>query len=350
MEQKYLDRYEPWKSENGYNVLEYANWNEVSKETKAKMGEGKSGENNSNSRLSEDDVKNIKSDLKYSDLTYKELSQKYSVTEPMIRFIHRGDNWSKVTFEGKSIVERVNYKNKMRSKLSKNDVKVIMRELIKGDKTQKEIADMFNINESNVCRINNREKHTDISIPEDPGDDKLSSIRYKLSWEEAKAIKQEIVKYDKAKDKEIAEKFGYNRDIVRNIRVENTWSDIDVEGELPESNGLSKEDVVEIKEKLRDNPNIDYGQIAEQYDKNSSTIGLIARGKSYSEIEVEGFEPISKRLTKSEIIEIKKQLRDNPNKTYKEIGNEYNTTKTTIGYIARGESHSDVEVEGFEPR
>lgn len=243
LEQKFMDYYESYEKEKGYNIDRKANWSELSEREKNQKTQSRLQTCKDKSDMDKEKIKEIKHDLKYSDETYLSLSKKYNKSIGFLRRLKRGETWANVEYEGEVVIERLNYERE-KDKLTKNEVKSIKRELVKGNKTQTEIAEIFNVDNSTISNINTRSIHKDVHIPEDKGGQKVSKNNFQL---------------------------------------------------------LDSE-VVEIKKQLRDNPKKADQRIADEYDKSRSTISSIASGKTRTDIKVEGFEP-TKRKTNGEPIE-----------------------------------------------
>lgn len=101
------------------------------------------------SKLDIIDVQEIKTEIfinKHQNFSVKQLSEKYKVTPMQIARIARGENWSYV-------MPDLRRDKQLIIKTSKPVEKKIVSALIKGEKYQKEIAQMYSVNESKVSRI-----------------------------------------------------------------------------------------------------------------------------------------------------------------------------------------------------
>lgn len=111
-------------------------------------------------KLTTEDVIEIKKML-MKDIPAKEIADMYGVSKITIKEIRWGKTWSSVYVEGwKPVV------NERSKKLSDDDVVEIKRLLNDGELTNREIAELFNINKSLVSFIKTGRRYSNISIPQ----------------------------------------------------------------------------------------------------------------------------------------------------------------------------------------
>ena len=147
------------------------------------------------------------------------------------------------------------------------------------------------------------------------------------------------------------------------INVENythgSKRDIALRGERSPNTDFITEDVIKIKEVLRDT-NLDYKEIAEMFDTNSNIIGRIYRGERWEWLEVDGFIPKMPRDNKFKKVKKMKNISNEDAKKIKElivegnlkqreIAEMFDVSRTVVTNIANGKRYSHIYVEGFNP-
>lgn len=116
------------------------------------------------------------------------------------------------------------------------------------------------------------------------------------------------------------------------------------------SSKLTEKDVIKIKKMIIEGFLLK--DIANIFNIDDKTVGLIARNKTWKDIVVEGWEEyLNNRkminpLKEEDVIKIKQLLIEGHRE--KEIASMFNVSRGTIGQIAQGRTWKDVQVEGFE--
>lgn len=115
--------------------------------------------------------------------------------------------------------------------------------------------------------------------------------------------------------------------------------------EGPQKPKLTKEDVIEIKKLLLNNE-AQY-VIAEKFGVTRQCISNIQRGKTWSHVVIEDFTPFSnsrparnRKITAEDVVEIKKLAEDGI--TRKELAERYGVSTRNISHIVNGKSWADV--------
>lgn len=133
MERYYINLYKSTKQEYGYNNLEGGDSPPIKK-----------GEKHSLAKFTELEIKLLKDDLKYSDLTRREIATKYG-------------------YKGTSTIDRINSGKlwhdseesyPLRYKFSKNMVDYIFNSLANTSKSQQAIANEMKVSRSTITMIN----------------------------------------------------------------------------------------------------------------------------------------------------------------------------------------------------
>lgn len=160
------------------------------------------------------------------------------------------------------------------------------------------------------------------------------------------------------KRSDIAKKVNVKHSVVSGIAKGN-YSDVLVEGFLPKIlskdeqrevvGKLTEADVIEIKKLLMKRALL-VKDIAIQFNVTENTITDINRGKTWSNVQVEGFQyfKMNHKLTEADVVEIKKMIMSNYDR--KAIAGKFGITRQHVTDIKTGRMWADVEVEGFIPQ
>lgn len=107
---------------------------------------------------------------------------------------------------------------------------------------------------------------------------------------------KELCRDTELTDIEIAKIVGTNNDTVSNIRTGKTWKNIDVEGFKPYKKQLSVDDVIQIKNLFK-NTSITDVEIARLFNVSRGTINHIRLGNTWINVQVPGFTPSKRRVS-----------------------------------------------------
>lgn len=142
------------KTDNTVSNLEWCTREENMKHARdTGLREMMYGQNNTNAKLKEADVIDIRSKYSLGNCTYKNLSDEYRVSTHAIRAIITGKKWKRVSDKDDYQFKKYGAKgeNCYFSKLTPE--KVLKIREMKDTHTQKEIANIFSVNRSNISSI-----------------------------------------------------------------------------------------------------------------------------------------------------------------------------------------------------
>lgn len=174
-----------------------------------------------NSKLTDDEISNIKYLIKEGNLNQKEIGELFNITEATIGRIKRGERWLDI---GEDIS---NIKNKKLSnnKLTKNDV-IEIKSLLKEDVlTQNEISRKFNVSRATIAKIKSGETWDDVG--ENVSNIKSPRRNLKLTDEKVKEIKI-LLKEGTLTQTKIAEMYDVSRKLINRIKLGIAWGHIEV--------------------------------------------------------------------------------------------------------------------------
>jgi uncharacterized linocin/CFP29 family protein len=108
------------------------------------------------------------------------------------------------------------------------------------------------------------------------------------------------------------------------------------------NNIISDETVISIANDIKSNSLVSNIELSEKYNIEKSVISEIRNGKVYSDITGIKKDQYRIYLSKNEIINIANDIKENPNISNIELSEKYNLSRTTISNIRNGKSHSDI--------
>lgn len=145
------------------NILHGKVWSQVIGDDEIKIHSSKQGENNSQSKLTENDVITIKKSL-IEGVSQYELAKRFNISRTVITNIQRGKHWNHVIVDGFTpFTKDLTGENNIKSKLNPDKVKQI-RDLYKtGKYSYSQLSKMFGVTRSPIQRIikGNSWKHVD---------------------------------------------------------------------------------------------------------------------------------------------------------------------------------------------
>jgi group I intron endonuclease len=167
------------------------------------------------SKLTEVEVKEIKSLLKEGTMTQKEIGTMYNVDDVTICHIYTGVAWKDVGED----MSKIHPGKRGNSKLTKEQVLQI-KTLLKEGKLQKEIAKQFNVRVGTISEIKSGKTWKDV------GEDLSYLKKEPLKESQVKEIK--ILLREGMKQKEIASKFNVDYSTINSIKIGRNWSHVEV--------------------------------------------------------------------------------------------------------------------------
>lgn len=196
---------------------------------------------------------------------------------------------------------------------------------------------------------------------------RMNRNRENRDWDCIKLKDKNVVKIkemlrDGYRIREIADIFNVSETLISHINVGKVWRHIEVNG-FKYSKGrksgyehanssLKEDDVYKIKKMIMENK-ITLTEIAKMYGVNKTTISRIAKGETYKNVVVKGFEPQKRnsngskngmaKLTEKQIVEIKKLIKEG--KTNVEIARIFNVKPNAISRIRTGKRWSHINIE-----
>ena len=201
--------------------------------------------NFNNSKLSGEQVRDIKLLQRDTKLTQKQISNLFGVSSCVVGLISRGKTFTHVKISDSDVLDKERYGNTNlvrkveNGKLSEEqvkDIKLLLRDYGNTYSTHT-IAQLFNIVQSTVGQIKDGKKHKKITISEEESFDfnkyDFSAIKKKkriLSIEEAREIKL-LLRDTNLMNKEIANIFGCAINRVAEINTGRVFADVKLEPE-----------------------------------------------------------------------------------------------------------------------
>lgn len=120
----------------------------------------KTREKNSRSTLTVEKVKNIKRLLLQENKTQQEIADEFGVTQAAVSAIKTGETWENVSVEDDEDLQHA----KVNSPLSVSDVREIKKMLDQGNKTQSEIARIFDVSQPTIWSIKEEKNWSSVSV------------------------------------------------------------------------------------------------------------------------------------------------------------------------------------------
>lgn len=210
-------------SEHGYNMTLGGNGSSGYKmseesiqktlDTKLRNGSTNSGSKHPNSKLTEEDVIEIKNLIK-SGFSITDIAKQFNVTKHAISDIKRGKSWSHTGED----ISYINY-----NILNEEIVLEIKRLILEGNMRQDEIAKKLNINPKNVSSIKNGNSWKSV------GSD-LSNLKTVRPKKLTESMVREIKKLinEGITQQEISEIFSISRGLVGHIKRGVVWGHVEV--------------------------------------------------------------------------------------------------------------------------
>lgn len=272
-EQFYLDKYKPFGSK-GYNLAPFACSNlgvKHSEKTKKAASLRWQGENSPNARLKNDDIIGIFNDFALLDLNYKELSEKYNISDRQISEIINRNQWSHILIED-YILERV--KIKLNRILSKEDANLIGQRLKNGDHPR-DISLELGVPIGNIHNINRGCCFSNVKESLSPGEKYIYDFKPKNTKDENvwSAIENEL-KLNKRRC-EIVRDLGVSKSLVsevkKSLNIQNPQRILSLEDALGVGNLLLK--------------NYEYKEIMKLCNISQTSISKINKGSLFPEVK-----------------------------------------------------------------
>lgn len=240
-----------------------------SEEQRRRNSENKRGSNHPNAKLTEEQVLEIKKLLE-NGRSLIDVATMFNVSYCCASSIKNSDSWTHVGDD----ISSIEYSKVTKSILTEDDVTEI-KLLLKKKVKQKEIAQEFNVDPTTISSIKKGKIWSGV------GDD-LSNINYfKLREEDVIQIKRLLKKG--VKQNVIANKFNIDMTTVSNIKTGRIWSNIGEDLSYLKQSKLKENEVLEIKALIKDDK-LKIKEIANKFSVDVSTIRKIKNGKSWVNI------------------------------------------------------------------
>lgn len=235
------------------------------------------GTKNHNSKLTEDDVLQIKKLIK-TGITISKIAIKFNVEPETVSGIKRGKSWVHI---GEDVS---NVECDGRAKLTENEVREIKSLIKEGKIFYKEISEMFGVDATTISDI--KKGKTWVDVGEDLSNIECSKIKNsKLTEDDVKEIKL-LLKEGNLKQKEIASKFNVKEAAISEIKQNKSWAHIGEDlSNVGRGKKLTEDNVRGIKMLLKEGK-LTQTKIAEMYDVAISNITFIKKGKIWGHIEI----------------------------------------------------------------
>lgn len=136
------------------NILRGKSWSHVPIDKEIKIhNKGKQGENNSQSKLSDNDVATIKKSL-IEGVSQYELAKRFNISRSVIGFIQNGKRWSHVKVDDFTPYTKDSKgENNIKSKLNADEVRQIRNLYKTGKYSYGKLSKMFGVTKSPIQRI-----------------------------------------------------------------------------------------------------------------------------------------------------------------------------------------------------
>ena len=229
-EQYYLDTYESFNKEKGYNISKNSSapmmGRTFSEETLVKLSEGvrnrdkscwSRGEDKFNSKFKNEDIVEIKRMITEGYKT-KDIAELFQVEANTITQIKTGERWTHLKTEYDDLIEQT-----PRQKLIEEDVIEIKKLLIESKLNIKEIAKLYNLNFSHISAIKTLRTWKDVGIEYNKQLEERLCVR-KLNKNMVIEIKKLLLQGKTCK--EIGEIFNVHRTSISYIKNNKTWKDV----------------------------------------------------------------------------------------------------------------------------
>lgn len=179
-----------------------------SKETKMKIGKSRKGSKHPLAKLNEESVLEIKELIK-NRMSLTEIAKIFNVNGTIVVKIKNGETWKHVGEDVSDIQCR---------KLTEEDVKEIKNLLKKGQLSQKKISEKYGVSKTHISQIKRGIMWDNVG--EDVSD--INCNAKVLNEEKVREIKI-LLKENKSSQKEIAEMYGVQQVTISKIKLGKTW-------------------------------------------------------------------------------------------------------------------------------
>lgn len=229
-EQFYLDKYKTFDKEYGYNISKSATapmmGRKFSKETLLKLSESVKnrdsscwvrGEDKYNTNFKEEDIIEIKRMIVEGN-KIKDIAKYFKVQPNTITQIKTGERWSHIKTEYDELIQQ-----NPRQKLTENEVIEIKKLLIENKLSIKEIANLYDLNFSNISAIKNLRTWKNVGIEYNK---QLETRSYVNKLNRNKVIQIKKLLFQGKTCKEIADIYEVDRATINYIKLNKTWKDV----------------------------------------------------------------------------------------------------------------------------
>lgn len=320
------------------------------------------GCNSPKAKINEEQLSQIIYELKNCPYkTLSEIGKEFNITPDIVCNINYGHNYFKndIKYPIRNHIRGWNINN---SKLELDDIFQIKDLLKNSFYTQKEIADMFNVEAYIIADINLGKSFKEQGEVYPIRDENLSKeicFSNFLNPEKINDIIQDL-KNEKITMKEIANKYDISMNMVRKINtgksfcnpkninypIRDNLTSYQIGGFSVRK--FSEEEYLKIVEDLNQDK-LSINQIAEKYNVSRDSISDINNGHTYYhdnfEYPIRKLKYISKRLLNEEqIIKIYEMLKDK-NYTIKEISDKFSVSDSVIHDINNGRTYRKDNIE-----
>lgn len=325
------------------------------------------GEDVKNSCLSNIDVFNIKEMIYISNLTINEVADKFNVPNYIVRNIVVGKSYKNVVtpYDNDLKIRFINNKRKPNRKLTYSEVYQIKNLLCKGELSQNQIADMYNVQRHMISAIKACKKYAYVEHPKDNYLINSKQVKKNMSAKEltinqVKEIKK-LLAENNITQVRIAEIYNVNRSAIQKIKNLTYWQYVSEDfnevisnlncrdGENNRISIIKNEDVILIKKDLAFTT-LTSKEIASKYNVSIGLIQDIKHFRAWKHIKTEYDEMIIKKYKEKDeeyinkIIKIKTEIA-NTDKTILSLSKEYKIGRGLVTKISQLESYSDIASE-----
>lgn len=315
----WIQKLNTFETDEGYNLTNGGKSNtKYAQSTKDRLKEIRpDGENNINSKLSNDEVIIIKNILKdFPNISQAVIAKIFNTTITVLSNISNDNTWATV-----------------------NDIELRTDEL--KELYSSKSKECINLN--NATRNNVRGENSTLAI---------------LTENEAREIKHLLMMGELEHD-EISNMYNVKRNAITAINRNVNWKYVIVDGweeyllkkEEKLKNRLTEEKVIEIKKLIIENK-LNQNEIGEMYNINPCTVSEIKNSRKWSRVTFSEWEEYisnkdnlvkGNKLLKNQVEEIKKLIREGNMKQY-EIAEIYGVERTTISAIKNNHIWCDVAI------